>query len=286
MKDLIIGCYTDYNWDQLKHWTNSIEQSGFTGDKAVIVFNSDIATAQKLLDNKFDIFAFQRDDDNQKLVYPGPFSIVVQRFYHLWQYINNLPSNRKYKNIITTDVKDVIFQSDPSKWLNKNLGSKKILVSSESIQYKNEPWGNNNMAQSFPMLHNYMQDKTIYNCGVLAGDINVMKDLFLNIFLVCLGLPGQIPGGGGPDQAALNVLLSLEPYNKITKFVNSEDGWACQAGTTVDPSKIKDFIPHLLENTPKWDGEFATTSKGLRYPIVHQYDRVPLWKDVIHKKYS
>lgn len=285
MTDIIIGSYTNYNWDQIKTWVKSIDQSGFTGDKAMIVFNSDYDTVQMLLDHNFNIFAFNRDDNKRQFFYPGQFSIVVQRFYHLWQYINNV-SEKKYKNIITTDVKDVVFQSDPSKWLAKNLGSKKILVSSESLSYKNEAWGNHNMYQSFPMVHNWMSDKTIWNCGVLAGDINVMKDLFLNIYLTSLGAPQQVPGGGGPDQAALNILLNLEPYSKITKFVTSEDGWACQAGTTVDPQKIDAFRPHLLDPEPTWDGEFVNTSKGKRFAIVHQWDRVPSWKDAIINKYQ
>ena len=286
MTDLIIGCYTNYNWEQIKYWANSIDRSGFQGDKAMVVFNSDYQTVQQLLDRKFDIYAFNRDDANQQFTYPGNFSIVVQRFYHLWQYLENLPASKKYKNVITTDVKDVVFQSDPSKWLENNLGSKKILVSSESLTYSNEPWGNNNMALSFPMMHNWMRNKTIWNCGVLAGNADVIKDLFLNIYLASLGAPAQVPGGGGPDQAALNILLNMEPYKKITKFANSEEGWACQAGTTADPTKIAGFRANLLEPEPMWDGEYATTNKGKRHAILHQWDRVPEWKAAIERKYQ
>lgn len=286
MKDLIVGCYTNYNWDQIKYWVNSIEKSGFTGDKAMIVFNSDFATVQQLLDRNFSIFAFQRDDTNQQFIAPSMTHIVVQRFYHLWEYINKLPADRQYNRIITTDVKDVVFQTNPSEWLDKNLGDKKVLVSSECLQYKNEPWGNENMRRSFPMVYDYMRDKTIYNCGVLAGDICVMKDLFLNIYLTCLGLPSQIPGGGGPDQAALNILLSLEPYKSITKYASSEEGWACQAGTTADPVKIENFRPYLLEAESKFDGNFATTNKGDIYPILHQWDRIPAWKPIIENRYG
>lgn len=281
MTDLIIGCYTDYNWDQIKYWANSIDKSGFTGDKAIIIFNSDLDTAEKLFRENFIIYAFNRDDVNRRFVYPGNFSVVVQRFYHLWQFVTQLPEGKKYKNIIATDVKDVVFQSNPSKWLAKNMGKKKLVVSSESLTYAAEPWGNQNMASSYPMVYNWMTDKTIWNCGVLAGDANVIKDLFLNIYLVSLN--NQVHN---PDQAALNILLNLEPYKSITKFVNSEEGWACQAGTTVDPSKIEQFRPALLEAEPKWDGNYATTSTGERHVILHQWDRVPKWKSVIEKEYD
>jgi hypothetical protein len=89
-----------------------------------------------------------------------------------------------------------------------------------------------------------------------------------------------------PDQAAYNVLLNLEPYKNITRFSTSEDGWACQAGTTIDPAKIADFKPHLLEPQPLWDGNYATTSTGIRHAILHQYDRIPYWKPIVEARYS
>ena len=47
-KDLIIGVVDNYDWDKIKYWANSIEQSGFKGYKALIVYNMDAATAKKL----------------------------------------------------------------------------------------------------------------------------------------------------------------------------------------------------------------------------------------------
>ena len=40
MKDLIIGCSTGYKWDTIKYWVNSINQSGFTGDRVMIMMNA------------------------------------------------------------------------------------------------------------------------------------------------------------------------------------------------------------------------------------------------------
>ena len=44
MKDLIIGASTNYDWDKLKFWINSINKSGFKGDKVLILMNCDSAT--------------------------------------------------------------------------------------------------------------------------------------------------------------------------------------------------------------------------------------------------
>jgi hypothetical protein len=69
-------------------------------------------------------------------------------------------------------------------------------------------------------------------------------------------------------------------------YLRSEDGWAAQLGTTVDPSKIDNFGPLLLEPSPKLEGGKVVTSTGTPFTIVHQYDRVPTWRHVVEAKYG
>ena len=79
----------------------------------------------------------------------------------------------------------------------------------------------------------------------IAGEWKAMCEMFINVYLMCQGSPSMTP-----DQAALNVTLSLEPFKSITKFSMSEDSWACQAGTTVDPIKLKQYGDKLVEPSP------------------------------------
>jgi len=46
MKDLIVGCATNYDWSKLKYWINSINESGFTGNKFLVLMNCDKDTVQ------------------------------------------------------------------------------------------------------------------------------------------------------------------------------------------------------------------------------------------------
>lgn len=279
-KDLIIGAFTDYDWSKIKYWANSIDRCGFTGDKAVIVYNCNATTVQELLNRKFKVWAFNKDQYGN-LTYPGQLIIVVQRFFHLWQYISNLTNIADYRYVISTDVKDVVFQKNPSEWLEHNLNGYKVCASSESIKYENEPWGADNMQGSYPAFWNMVKNNTIWNCGVQAGDIRVMKDLWLQIWLSCSAAQRH-----NPDQAAYNLLLTLEPWKSITRFTYSEEAWACQAGTTVDPKKIDDFKKHLTEPQPLWNNEQSTTSTGQTHYILHQWDRIPSWHNSIEKLYG
>lgn len=279
-KDLIIGAYTNYNWDQIKYWANSIDRSGFTGDKAMIVYNSDRVTVQKLMDLGFKVWAFGQDPATGNFVWTKDLVIVVQRFYHLWYYLDQLPSN-SYRYVISTDVKDVVFQRNPSDWLEQNMHGRQIVASCESLLYKDEPWGADNMQGSYPMVWNRIKDKPIWNCGVQAGTQDALRDLWLSIWLMC-----RAGGRHNPDQAAYNILLNTQAWSQISLKSYSEDGWACQAGTTVDPDKIAAFRPKLIEAEPMWNGDVTTTSKGKVHAILHQWDRIPSWKPAIEKRYS
>ena len=143
--DCVIGCSTNYDWAKLKYWINSINESGFTGDKVMILMNCDKETANKVSDAGFDIIAFGQDDKGN-LVYNSNMMVHVERFYHIYQHLKN----KYYRYVITTDVKDVIFQKNPSEWLEKKLGDNENLIfSSESMRYKDEPWGDQNLRETF-----------------------------------------------------------------------------------------------------------------------------------------
>ena len=277
--DCVIGCSTNYDWAKIKYWVNSINESGFTGDKVMILMNCDKDTVQKVSDAGFDIIAFGQDTEGN-LVYNSNMMVHVERFYHIYQHLKN----KEYRYVITTDVKDVIFQKNPSEWLEMNLpeGHDDLVFSSESMKYKDEPWGDQNLRETFgTQIYEDFKNNTIYNVGVLAGRGYAMKDLCMNIFTSCLGRPIKIC-----DQSTFNFLISQHPYVKTSKYAQSEDGWACQLGTTADPSKIEQFKPFLLEPSPKLEGDKVVTSTGIEYTIVHQYDRVPEWRKVIEEKYD
>ena len=109
MKDCIVGCATNYDWSKLKYWVNSINASGFEGDKVLILMNCDKDTVQKVTDAGFSIIAFNQDKDGN-LTYQSQLMVHVERFIHIYKLLKD----NLYRYVITTDVKDVIFQKNPS----------------------------------------------------------------------------------------------------------------------------------------------------------------------------
>jgi hypothetical protein len=132
-----------------------------------------------------------------------------------------------------------------------------------------------------PVIHEFMKERPIYNAGSMAGEYSTFVDYSLDVFLKIQNLNNPTP-----DQAGVNLTLALEPYKSITKFNDHDTNWACQCGTTVDPVKISQFRPNLLSPEPQFDGEYVYNSKGEKYVLVHQYNRVPEWKTKIEAKYA
>jgi hypothetical protein len=150
MRDIVIGAVTNYNWDKIKCWANSLDQSGFDGVKIVLCYNIDFETAEELTKRGYSILAFGRNEETKRLEYKKEnFNICLDRFFHIWYFLNRLSEKEQFRYVIATDVGDVIFQSNPSKWLEDNMGDKKILVGSECIQYQHEEWNRQKYAVIF-----------------------------------------------------------------------------------------------------------------------------------------
>jgi hypothetical protein len=275
---LIIGASTGYTWDTLKYWVNSINQSGFDGDKVLVLMNCDRETTIKVADAGFTIIGFEQDAQGNLVYKHELIPVHVERFIHIYEHL----CRTDYRYVITTDVKDVIFQKNPIKFIEENIGDKNLMFASESILYKNEAWGNQNLLETYgKYIYDKFKDNEIYNVGVLAGTGSAMRDLCINIFTSAINRPIPIC-----DQSTFNFMISQHPYTDTSKYMKSEDGWACQLGTTGDPSKIEQFKPYLLEKTPIFEDGKVWTSHGHEFTIVHQYDRVPEWRKVIEKTYG
>ena len=277
MRDLIIGCSTNYDWSKLKYWVNSINKSGFEGDKVLILMNCDKDTVQKVTEAGFYIVGMKQDEEGN-LTYSSNMPVHTERFLHLYNFLKD----RDYRYVITTDVKDVVFQKNPIEFLEKNCTNKNLVFASESIKYKDEPWGNQNLLETFGQyIYEQFKDNEIFNVGVLAGHGYAIRDLALNIFVSCLNKPIPIC-----DQSTFNFMISRNPYNAMSLYAQSESGWAAQLGTTGDPTKADQFDSVILEPKPKLTDGIVTTSVGEEFYIVHQYDRVPEMKKVIEEKFA
>jgi hypothetical protein len=269
MKDLIIGACYNYTYDQIKFWINSINKCGFNGDKVLIFFDGDEAIMNKVKEQGFTTINIPMN---------GDMAVHVLRFLSIYDYLYQ----NNYRYVVTTDVRDVVFQNNPIEWLEKNLvDDYKMVVSSESIRYEDEFWGNNNLLETYgPFIHERFKKNESYNVGILAGHSNFIRDLCLTIVLNGVNRPIKIC-----DQSVFNVTIQNEIYAKQTYFSRISSGWSAILGATSDPTKIHIFGPKLLETPPSFNGQYLVSENNKNICVVHQYDRT-VWRERLEEIYG
>lgn len=288
-KDLIIGGASGYTWDQLKYWVNSIKSTGFKGDIVVCASNINQQTIEKLNEEGVKLAIFGRQEGDRFVDDQG--APHVKRLFYIWSFLAQTQEN--YRFVVTTDTRDVVFQSDPSSFLDKKLLTSTLICSSEGLLYKDEPWGDNNLKEALgPYFANIYRENMIYNVGTIAGFKEDVRDLMLMIFQLSINRPVPIV-----DQAMFNFLINQIPYDDNILRANNQTGWAIQLGTTRkaveagfgDLGAKGDLVAYdavYKDVQPVIDKDTVLTPAKEKYCIVHQWDRVPGLKEEVMKRYG
>ena len=263
MKYTIVGCITKYGVEQIRPFVESIEQSGFKGDKLMLVYEITQDTIDYLT-NKGWLLVQSEPQQH----------IILQRFRDMYQVLHQYETDI----IIWVDVKDIIFQKDPTEWLNKWM-RRDILAFSESLKFGDEAWARLNAGTSFPMEWEWLQNEEIHCAGTIVGKRDAIRDLFINIYRWSLTTsnPEQLA-----DQAAYNILIHLHQFKDKVQFVKQQEGFAAQLHLKL---KKGDTLPYT-EILPNINGIEVKNQKGELYTLVHQYDRNEELKQLIENKYK
>jgi len=277
--DLILAASQGYQWPEIRNWARSLRASGYTGLAHVLLYDASPELISQL--RALDIGVMKPMVNHLGM---APVTARNDRFYHAWQCIDEMEP-AKLERVIMTDIKDVVFQSDPSAWLDSNLGNKTIFVVSEGMRYCDEAWNRDNFIGCFgdAIWATDYRLETIYNCGVWGGTAQAAREMFLLIYLIGFGHPLQA-AGDWTDQAALNLVTRLGFIEENVRFIASEEGFAAQLGTFLDTAN--DYGPYLKEPRPVINGGKVYTAGGLEYSIVHQYDRIPELAAAVTERYQ
>jgi len=261
MKDLIIGAIANYTPDKIKHYVNSINQCGFTGDKIMICYNVPNETIDYLFQNNWLVAVSELNGHPH-----------MNRLIDIHSLLNTLDT--KYRFVITTDVRDVVFQTNPSEYLEKNL-KKRILASTENVLYRNEAWGKKNILEGYnELLWNRYEREHSCNVGVLAGYHSDMIELLLLNYLVSQAGNTQ----HFTDQSSFNFVIHNELVRDKIQIEGLDTNWALQIGTLDNPNLIGEYTTTIKDE--------LVCNRDTPFVIVHQYDRHPEIKKVIYERYN
>lgn len=259
MNDLVICAIANYTKDKIYPYVKSLNDSGFAGDKIMITYNVPHSTIEYLINEGWECY------ENTLSGHPH-----MQRLIDIWWFLEN--DKRTWNYILTTDVRDIIFQTNPFSWMFKNLKTP-ILIVSECVTYENEPWGNKNVHEGYGELFwEWIKTSTIGNVGTIAGKYDEVKNLLMLNWLVSQA--GNVVHY--TDQSSLNLVIN----NSLIKDKIDLNTEFCFLGGTLDnPNRIVNKKIVVKEDK-------LINANSEPFPLIHQYDRDAQLSTLIRKKYT
>ena len=280
LPDITIAVIRGMDWTTLAPYANSLARCGFKGMKTVFVEQE----PQEVIDNlrRLGFIVIPRT--------PATYSEADRKFlpenlaygYHRFAPVIEFLKNNVFRSVIWTDVRDVVFQTDPVPFL-ETISPAQIVFSglshtSADCKY-NDRWGS--QAAQDDALWSELRKQEALACGTFAGAYEAILDLMQDMYEGCVAQPGTV------DQGMFNCLARTSPYKEIIKVPGVDEPFAAQWW----PEKRSPFGPpiiHSADRDPVFDektGE-VRTAKGELYPIVHLYERSTKWLDIMRKKYA
>jgi hypothetical protein len=281
-----------YGWHDFENYAVSLLRSGFQGRKILFVCNITSDARARL---------------QACGIYPIDFSIEDYSFggqthgvcTARWKILHDwLATQTDVRYVIQNDVRDVIIQTDPSTWLEKQSGAK-IFVASECILYKDElpnrVWFERLYGSQ--VLETFANEE-IASAGIVSGEAEAIRRLALRVYQNCTERFGD-------DQSAYNYVLRTE-FAKEMRVTSPVEGYALTVGWYhIGEGAVHQPGPNTAPGTRPSPEEQAVGKKsmlvarppsfreGVVYPygsdtpfcMIHQYDHSTEWADVIDARY-
>ena len=258
MKDLVISAIANYLPEKIKIYVESLNDSGFDGDKIMICYNLPQETIEYLSSKGWECYGAELQGHPH-----------MKRLIDMWWFLQN--DEREWNRIITTDVRDIVWQTNPSNWLSDNLNSE-IIVASECIKNEDEPWAHKNIHEGYgPIFWDLIKENVVANVGVIAGKYQSVKDLLQLVWLVSQAGDTR----HFTDQSALNLIIN---NSLLSNKIELNSDFALQVDTLTKDTRFEKKT-YSIKNEIVMNGEVP-------YVLVHQYDRNEELKYLIENKYK
>lgn len=272
-RNLVLGVFCKYSVEQLRPWCESSRVCTNTAERILIRTDPRPSTPD-------DVETFCEQAGVQ-LVYRACNGTRIhhERYHVAWEFLQEVSD--AFDHVLWTDVYDVFFQRDPFPAIQETLRSnmKQVIVGSEGLRVDQEPWNHDNVKRCFPHLVERCRDRDIVCSGVMAGTTRGMIDMFFLVY----NLSRNVTAHEIVDQSALIALMQTELAKSCVHVTTNDEAIVVHCATS-GPTQF--FLPWGFKNNYKYslpelssDGEICV--KGVPVAIVHQYVRIPEWKEAL-----
>lgn len=269
MKIALLGLCNNVanNLDRIKIWSRSFSRH-CDGEIILLCANSTEAERQMCQDLGVIPVAVEVKDT---------WYINHERLKHTMEFLKTSTIDV----FLITDVFDVIFQGDPFEKLD--LNNYDIFISGEGVKVNQEPWNADNISKIFPHFRQECGEQEVVNSGIIAGKREALIKLYEVMYQLC---ESGSNAHNIKDQAALIVMVVHSEIERLKVF-NLDDGWAMHCAVA-GPTQFFEgwgFKNNIKYGIPQLKDGFVVDKLQRKYAMVHQFNRVPAWKDIIETPY-
>ena len=273
--DLVISVVKGmYKWSDFEPFVVSLERTGFKGRKVMVIWGGSTQVRENLIRHGFTLVDFT----SRRSSYG---SFCTERFEPALGAIRSLLPDLRY--MVWSDWRDVVFQTNPSSWLERNLGESKIIGCSECVKIQDEHYNRQWVREAAGCVaYETVKHEEILCAGTLAGEANALYSALYKMYEILDETPSKI------DQGVLNWVLRITPFKEITRVPRMSEGFCASCNWFLIPGEFTGAGEGAwTDDKPQLTSSGTVCPKGSDQPfcIVHQYDRDARWKTVISGKY-
>lgn len=270
MIDTVFGISDHLSLEDIRIWAKSLAKTGFRGDAVLFAYTYD-------LDAAFVPWCASQGlrliDLGKRPDFPKRFN--KERWHHYADFIagDHLASHDR---VIVTDVRDLAFQTNPSRWLDEHLGAHDLVTSSEGITYEHEAWNRQNALDVYglALYERHFETSQVICAGLVGGYATPVRDL-------CLAMAKDVyqKPVNPSDQVIFNGVLRLQGQQWKILATNPGHDFGVHLSVMAHP--------HLAAHNENGmaqviDGAVCNPA-GRPYTIIHQYDRMKSLQPIVDK---
>jgi len=271
MKKALLGLSNNVglNIDKIKVWSKSFKKYS-DGDVILLCANSNQEEIQFCIDNGIMPIPVNIEDT---------WRINHKRLERTFEFLEN----SDIELFLITDVFDVVFQSNPFDKLDLNYD---IFVGAEGVLVSEEPWNSDWINKLFPNDYYECINQEVICSGVIGGKRLPLINLYKRMFELCENSTNLT---NIQDQAALIVMVKNKEINNL-KIFNLTDGWVVHCAIAGPTQFFESFgFKGNIENRygiPQLITDRICTKNGEPYDMVHQFNRIPEWNEILTNEYE
>ena len=271
MKKALLGLSNNVglNIDKIKVWSKSFKKYS-DGEVILLCANSNQEEIQFCIDNGIIPIPVNIEDT---------WRINHKRLERTFEFLEN----SDIELFLITDVFDVVFQSNPFDKLDLTYD---IFVGAEGVLVSEEPWNSDWINKLFPNDYYECINQEVICSGVIGGKRLPLINLYKRMFELCENSTNLT---NIQDQAALIVMVKNKEIDNL-KIFNLTDGWVVHCAIAGPTQFFESFgFKGNIENRygiPQLITDRICTKNGDPYDMVHQFNRIPEWNEILTNQYE